>query len=144
MNKLFIATVLAAATTAASAAEFGLTGSHDVDSNRNSVGVTVGNKYGPVGVTAGFDRTTAGVSDQNRYSLVGSYDVAKAGPVTFDARAGVAYVDNQKGWDGYAGLVGVGASVPLTKTVSATVDVTRQFSDVGDGNRVTAGLKYKF
>lgn len=144
MKKLVIATVIAAAATAATAVEVGVTESHDVTANRNSVGVTVGNKYGPVGITAGFDRSTAGVADQNRYSLVSSYDLVKVGSATVDARAGIAYVDNQRGWDGYAGLVGVGASVPLTSTVSATVDVTRQFSDTGDNNRVTAGLKYKF
>jgi hypothetical protein len=144
MNKLFIATVLAAAAGAASALEVGVTGTHDASANRNTVGVTVGNKYGPVGVTAGIDRTNAGDTDQNRYSLIGSYDITKVGSVTIDARLGVAYVDNQNGWDGYARVVGVGASVPLTNDVSATVDVSRQFSNVGDGNRITAGLKYKF
>lgn len=144
MKKLVIASVIALATTAASAVELGVTTTHDVDTNRNSVGVTVGNKYGPVGVTAGFDRTTAGSADQNRYSLVGSYDVVKLGAATVDVRAGVAYVDNQKGKDGFAELVGVGVTVPVTANVSAVADVTRQYISQGDNNRVTVGLKYKF
>lgn len=139
-----IASVIALAATAASALEVGVVGTQDVDANRNSVGVTIGNKYGPVGVAAGVDRTNAGTVDQNRYSLVGSYDVAKLGVATFDVRAGVAYVDNQKGKDGFAELVGVGVTVPVTANVSAVADVTRQFISQGNGNRVTVGLKYKF
>ena len=144
MKKLAIASVIALAATAASAVELGVTTTHEVDANRNSVGVTVGNKYGPVGVTAGFERTTAGTADQNRYSLVGSYDVANFGVATVDVRAGVAYLDNQKGKDGFAELVGVGVTVPVTANVSAVADVTRQYISQGDNNRVTVGLKYKF
>lgn len=144
MKKLAIASVIALAATAASAVELGVTTTHDVDANRNSVGVTVGNKYGPVGVTAGFERTTAGTADQNRYSLVGSYDVVNFGVATVDVRAGVAYLDNQKGKDGFAELVGVGVTVPVTANVSAVADVTRQYISQGDNNRVTVGLKYKF
>lgn len=144
MKKIVFASVIALAATAASAVEVGVVGTQDVNANRNSVGVTIGNKYGPVGVTAGFDRTTAGTSDQNRYSLVGSYDVVKLGEVTVDVRAGVAYIDNQTGKDGFAELVGVGVEVPVTSNVSAVADVTRQFISQGNGNRVTVGLKYKF
>jgi outer membrane autotransporter protein len=63
-------------------------------------------------------------------------------------RAGGAYLNNQTGADGYAAVVGVGASVPVTKQVSLTVDVTRQYGQDRvqsfDGDRVTAGLKYRF
>lgn len=148
MNKFVIASIVALATTAATAAEFGVTGTHDVNSNRNSLGVSVGNRYGNVGVTAGFDRTTAGAVDQNRYSLVGSYDVARVGPATVDVRAGVGYLDNSGATDGYVATVGVGTTVPVTKTVSFVADVTRQYGqervEQYDGNRVSVGLKYKF
>ena len=153
MNKFIIAAVLAAAASVAAAsvaaaAEFGVVGAHDVNANRNSLGITAGNKYGDLGVTAGFDRTTAGEVDQNRYSLVTSYDLARLGPVTVDARAGVGYLDNNCGADGYVGLVGVGASLPVTNTVSVVADVTRQYGqsrvEQFDGNRVTVGVKYKF
>ena len=148
MNKFVIASIVALATTVATATEVGVTATHDVNSDRNSVGVTVGNRYGEVGVTAGFDRTNAGAVDQNRYSLVGSYDVARVGAVTVDVRGGVGYLDNSGVVDGYVGLVGVGATLPVTNTVSATVDVTRQYGQDRvsqyDGNRVTVGLKYKF
>lgn len=148
MNKFIIAAAFASAVTAASAVEVGVTGTHDVNSNRNSVGVTVGNKYGPVGVTAGLDHTTAGDVDQIRYSLVASYDLVKLGPVTVDARAGVGYLYNDRGADGRVGLVGVGANLPVTDSVSIVADVTRQYGqsrvEQFDGNRVTVGVKYKF
>lgn len=146
MKKLTIATLIALSATVASAAEFGVTSSRADD--RNSFGVTVGQQFGAIGVTAGAERTSVGSNDQNRFSLIGAYDVVKLGPVTVSAKAGGAYLDNQTGTDGYAAVVGAGFSVPVTKTVTAGVDFTRQYGQDRvsqfDGNRVTAGLKFKF
>lgn len=149
MKKFAIATMIALAATAASALEVGVTTARDyAGDNRNAVGFTVGEKFGAVNVTAGFDRATRGTNDQDRYSLVAGVDVAKLGPVTVAVKAGGAYLNNQTGQDGYAALVGVGASLPVTKAVSLTLDATRQYGQDRvqsfDGNRVTAGLKYKF
>ena len=150
MKKIAIASLIALAATAASALEVGVNTTRDYSGaeNRNGTGITVGNQYGRVGVTAGFDRTTKGANDQDRYSLVAGYDVAKFGPVTVTPKVGVAYLDNQRGSDGYAMTVGVGASVPVTKQVSLTADVARQYGqdrvNQFDGNRVTVGLKYRF
>jgi hypothetical protein len=149
MKKIAIATVIALAATAASALEVGVTTARDyVGDNRNAAGFTIGQKYGTVGVTAGFDRATVGTTDQDRYSLVVGRDVARLGPVTVGVRAGGAYLNNQTGLDGYAAVIGVGASVPVTKQVSLTVDATRQYGQDRvqqfDGNRVTAGVKYRF
>jgi len=166
MKKFAIATAIALAATAASAVEVGVTAtrdyskSADVDcgfvvgpsscpgQNRNAAGITLGQSFGKVGVTAGFERFTRGTNDQDRYSLVAGYDVAKLGPVTVTPKVGVAYLNNQTGEDGYAMTVGVGASVPVTKQVSLTADVARQYGQdrvqAFDGNRVTVGVKYKF
>ena len=149
MKKILIAATFALAAASASALEVGVTAARDYASDdRNAVGLTVGQKYGKFGVTAGFDRATRGDNDQNRYSLVGSYDVATLGPVTIAGKAGVAYLDNQVGQDGYAALVGVGASMPITKTIAATADFTRQYGQDRvsqyNGNRITVGLKYSF
>ena len=150
MKKIAIASIIALAATAASALEVGVVGTRDYSGaeNRNSTGVTLGQSYGKVGVTAGFERFTRGANDQDRYSLVAGYDVAKVGSVTVTPKVGVAYLDNQTGQDGYAMTVGVGASVPVTKTVSLTADVARQYGQdrvqAFDGNRVTVGVKYKF
>jgi hypothetical protein len=149
MKKFAIATAIALAATAASALEVGVTTARDyAGDNRNAAGFTVGQKFGAVSMTAGFDRATLGTNDQDRYSVVAGVDVAKLGPVTVGVRAGGAYLNNQTGADGYAAVVGVGASVPVTKQVSLTVDVTRQYGQDRvqsfDGDRVTAGLKYRF
>ena len=149
MKKFAIATMIALAATAASALEVGVTTARDyAGTNRNATGVTVGEKFGAVTVTAGFDRATLGATDQDRYSLVAGYNVAKLGPVSVAVKGGAAYLNNQTGQDGYAALIGVGASVPVTKQVSLTVDATRQYGqdrvNSFDGNRVTAGVKYSF
>jgi hypothetical protein len=150
MKKIAIASIIALAATAASALEVGVTGTRDYSGteSRNGAGLTVGHNYGKVGVTAGFERFTSGANDQDRYSLVAGYNVAKIGPVTVTPNVGVAYLNNQVGENGYAMTVGVGASLPVTKQVSLTADVARQYGqdrvNQFDGNRVTVGLKYRF
>ena len=117
MKKLLFVALLTASL-GASALEIGVTGTRDYSgSDRNGMGITVGQKTGAVGVTAGFERFTAGTNDQDRYSLVVGYDVAKFGPVTVTPKIGAAYLNNQTTADGYAMTVGVGASVPVTKQV---------------------------
>lgn len=149
MKKYAIASMLAMAVIAASAMEVGVTVNRDYSGeNRDGAGITLGQKYGPVGVTVGFDRATGGSANQDRYTLTGSYDVAKVGPATVAMTGGAAYLSNQASVDGYALTVGAGVSVPVTKKISATVDYTHQYGqarvDTQNGNRVAAGLKYAF
>ena len=149
MKKILIATAVALAATAASAAEFGVTANRDyAGANRNGTGITIGEKFGKVGVTAGFERTTAGTNDQDRLSLVAGYDIARFGQMTIAPKLGVAHLNNQTGADGYAMTVGIGAAVPLNKTVSLTADIARQYGQdrvaAFDGDRVTVGLRFKF
>ncbi len=149
MKKIVLATALVLAATAASAVEVGVTATRDYSGdNRNFGGVTLGNKYGALSATAGFERSTVGTNDQDRYSLVAGYDVAKLGPVTVTPRLGVAYLDNQTSANGYAMTIGVGASVPVAKKVSLGLAVDRQYGqdrvNQFDGNRVTAAVKYSF
>jgi len=149
MKKFAIATMIVLAASAASALEVGVTTARDyAGTNRNATGVTVGEKFGAVTLTAGFDRATLGTNDQDRFSLVAGYNVAKLGPVSVAVKGGAAYLNNQTGQDGYAALVGVGASLPINKNMALTVDATRQYGqdrvNSFDGNRVTAGVKYSF
>jgi opacity protein-like surface antigen len=149
MKKIILATTLVLAATTASAVEVGVTATRDYSGdNRNFGGITIGQKYGTIGVTAGFERSTVGSNDQDRYSLVAGYDVAKLGPVTVTPRLGVAFLDNQSSSNGYAMTVGIGASVPVTKQVSVGLAVDRQYGqdrvNQFDGNRVTAAVKYSF
>ena len=148
MKKIAIASLLALAAFSASAVEVGVNGSYDFDSSRPGAGVTVGEKFGKFGVTAGFDRYTKG-TDQDKFSLVGSYDVATIAKTTVAVKAGAAYLSNTGNVaDGYAALVGVGASYPLTKTVALTADYRYQAgqSKVNqfNGSTVALGAKYSF
>lgn len=149
MKKIAIASLIALAATAASALEVGVTASRDfTNADRNAAGVTVGQKAGRLSATVGVERTSVGTDDQNRFSVVAGYDVATIGPVTVTAKAGGAYLANQTADDGYAALVGVGATLPVTKSIALTVDVARQIGqnrvEQFDGNRVTAGVKFSF
>lgn len=149
MKKLAIATVLAMAVTTASALEIGVTGTRDYSGgDRNFGGVTLGQSFGKTNITLGAERSVVGTNDQNRFSLVGSYDLAKLGPVTVGPRVGVAYLNNQTGEDGYAATVGIGATLPVTKQVSLGLAVDRQYGqdrvDQFDGNRATASVNYRF
>ena len=150
MKKIAIASIIALAATAASALEVGVVGTRDYSGteNRNGTGITVGQSFGKANLTAGFERFTKGTNDQDRYSLVAGYDVAKVGVFTITPKVGVAYLDTQVGENGYAMTVGLGTSVPLNKQVSLTADVARQYGQdrvqAFDGNRVTVGVKYRF
>ena len=149
MKKILFAT-LATLAFSASAVEVGVTGTRDYSgtSDRTGYGVTLGQKFGAVGVVAGYDRFTQSTNDQDRYSVVGSYDVTKIGPVTLAIKGGVAYLNNQTVSNGYAVTAGVGASVPVVKNLAATVDYRRQEGQnrvsAFDGNQVAVGLKYSF
>jgi predicted porin len=179
MKKIAIASLIALLATSASALEIGLTaGSNYAKSNgsdcgfvvgpstctqgtdRTEYGITVGEKFGKVGVTAGFARSNGGSSFtrptdgaykdqvQDRYSLTAGYDVAKVGPVTITPTLGVAYLNNARDTDGYVMTVGVGASIPVTKQVSLTANYARQYGqdrvNQFDGNRVNVGVAFKF
>jgi outer membrane autotransporter protein len=150
MKKILIATAIALAATAASALEVGLTTTRDYSgaTAQNGGGITIGKSYGKVSVTAGFDRFTQSSNDQDRYSLVAGYDIAKISTATVAVKTGVAYLNNQTGANGYAMTVGAGVSVPVTKQISIGLDVARQYGQdrvkSSDGNTVTAGVSYRF
>jgi hypothetical protein len=149
MKKIAFASVLAMAAFTASAVEVGVTAARDyAGTDRNTYGITFGQSYGKFGVTAGFDRATVGTNDQDRYSVVGGYDVVKLGSATVAVKMGGAYLNNQTGSDGYAVLVGAGVSVPVANKVSVGLDYTRQYGQERvnsfDGNRLTANVKYAF
>jgi len=149
MKKIAFASVLAMAAFTASAVEVGVTAARDyAGADRNAYGITLGQSYGSVGVTAGFDRATTGANNQDRYSLVGGYDVVKLGSATVAVKMGGAYLNNQTGADGYALLVGAGVSMPVANKISVGLDYTRQYGQERvnsfDGNRLTANVKYAF
>jgi len=150
MRKLAIASLLALAAVSASAIEVGVTavGQTSLNPDRYGYGITVGEKFGEYNLTAGVSRFYRESNDQNRFSLVASKDVFKLGPVSLNGRVGYAYLNNNTGSDGSALTVGAGASVPVTKSVTAGLSVDRQYGqtrvDSFNGNIVTAGIKVGF
>lgn len=179
MKKIAIASLIALAATAVSALEVGVTaGNNYAKSNgtncgfvvgpstctqgkdRTEYGITVGEKFGKVSLTAGVAHSNGGSpitrptdgkyrdQAQERYSLIAGYDVANVGPVTITPKIGATYLNNARDKDGYAMTVGVGASFPVTKQVILGLDVARQYGqdrvNAFDGTRVTAGLNYRF
>jgi len=139
-------TVLAAS---AMATEVGIRGTHTPDASADTVGVTLGKKFGAYGVEAAFDRGTRGNLTSNKYSLVGSYDMYKVNGITFAPKVGVSFIDpSNSGRNGYALSAGVGATYPLTKEISLVADYAYQRGQYRvrsfNGNQVSVGAKYSF
>jgi opacity protein-like surface antigen len=151
MRKFAIASILALAAASASALELGVvaTRGDTTGDTRNYAGVTLGQSFGKLNATAGFERSTVG-GNQNRWSLIGGYDIAKMGVFTITPKVGYAYLDNQApGVDnGSAATVGLGVSVPVAKKVTVGLDYAYQKGQDRvsqfDGNRVSVSAKYAF
>ena len=148
MKKLALA-LLTTAALSASAIEVGVTAVDlTTTTGRYGYGVTVGEKFGDYNLTAGATRFYHESNDQNRFSLVASKDVVTLGPVALSGRLGAAYLANNTGESGTALTVGAGASVPVTKNVTAGLSIDRQYGqrrvNSYDGNIVTAGVKVGF
>jgi hypothetical protein len=149
MKKLVLS-ALAVVSLAASAVEVGVTAvdQSSLSPKRYGYGVTVGETFAGVNVTAGASRFSREDNDQNRYTLVASKDVVSLGPVGFNGRLGTAYLSNNTGANGFALTAGVGATVPVMKNVTAGLSFDRQFGQSRvssfDGNIITAGIKVGF
>lgn len=147
LKKLVLVAALMAAVSA-QAVEVGINASRDNgNSNRDGGGLTISESFGTTGIVAGWDRYSSG-TELNKYSLMGTYDVATFGKAVVAVKAGVAYVDQKSTIDGYAGLIGVGVSYPVYKKVSLTADYRYQAGQSRisslDGSTVSAGLKFAF
>lgn len=145
-KKVAMAVALTAVVGTASAVEVGLVGGGATGSNDGGLaGVTVGEKWGKVGLTAGFAQAWLSQGDQNRWTLTGSYDVYTTDNFTVAGKVGYAYL-NQSRNEGSAGLVGVGVEVPVTKQLSLTADYAYQFAQNSNDNSniITGGVKYRF
>jgi outer membrane autotransporter protein len=149
MKKLLIATILASAAGFASAADVTLSTGHNTATNQNMVGLsTTLAKSGALGVVVGADRSTSGVESVNRAHAALTADVAKVWGATVTTRVGAAFVDRSVNENGVVGVVGVSATYPLTKSVSAVADYSYQYAN--DRNRdlngsiVAVGLRVAF
>jgi opacity protein-like surface antigen len=150
MMKSMLVTALALASIGASAADVGVFGGYEETSKvvNHSYGVTVGQKFGSVGLAVEADRSTRQKAQNNRVGVVASYDVATVWGVTLSPKAGVVSLDPEKGPEGFGVVAGLGAELPLGKNLAVTLDYRYQWGqdrvDVLDSNRVFAGVKYRF
>lgn len=149
MKKIAIATLIALAATASYALEVGVNATREyVGANSNGSGLWVGNQYGAIKATVGFERFTKEVNNQDRLSVSAGYDVANFANVTITPKVSLVHLNNSSAADGFAMTVGVGASVGLTKNVNFNVDLRRQYGQdrvqAFDGNAFSAGISYKF
>lgn len=148
MKKIIALTALAIAATTASALEVGVRGVHNKDSLGNMLGVTVNQKFGTFGVEGAMDRSTRGFGNVNRWTVLGTYDLTKFQGATISAKAGFAHLDPSVGPNGGALVAGVGASLPMTKTVSLVADYAYQKGQERvrrfDGNNLSLGVKVAF
>jgi len=150
MKKLAIMAILATAALAASATELQVSGSRDTTQN-NVTGYSLSIAQ-PVSkgltVTAGFENV-AGVAGTNvdTATVGAAYDIASAGPVTFTALGAVGYTDVQAGsMKGMFSKVGLQASMPVIKDLTASVSLVRQLGTSAvnslDHTEGTIGLNY--
>ena len=153
MKKALLALALTALAGTAAATDVGIYGGRlfaNGTQDLNTVGASVGEKFGKIGVQGTFDRSTTTATNLNRYTASVSYDVIKLGSVQTNVRAGVAYLDPQNATasNGGAGFVGAGVAYPVTKKISAVADYAYQkgnnITKTYNGSIVTAGLKYSF
>lgn len=153
MKKIILTLALTLAAGAASAVEVGAYGGRlfaTGTQSENLVGLSVGQKFGKVGIQATGDRSTSTSTNVNRYTATVSYDLIKLGPVQTNVRAGVAYLDPQssRASNGGAGLIGAGVSYPVTEKVSLVADYAYQkgnnITKAYNGSVVTGGVKYSF
>lgn len=119
----------------------GITGSND----GGLAGVTIGQKFNKFGLTAGYSQAWLNAGDQNRYTLVASYDLYKGNNFIVVPKIGYAYLNQTKN-SSSAGLVGVGVEIPLNKNFALTADYAYQFAENSNLNTnvITGGIKYKF
>lgn len=152
MKKIAYATILAVTMGTAQAADVGVNVGYDNAARGTStLGVTASQKLtDKVGVAVEADVGLRDRAENNRFTLVGSYDVATLLGASVAAKAGVAAIDPQSGRNGLALVAGVGAElpVPAVKNVAVTFDYRYQLGQDRvsrlDGSRWFAGVKYKF
>ncbi len=140
---------LAMASVSVSAADIGLRASRNSAFGGDAIGFSIGAKpTEKFGLEGYFDRSVRNGLDTNKITTLGTYDVAKVGPVTFAAKAGGAYVNSSSNVKGYAVVGGVGASYSLTKNVSLVADYSYQRGQKAitnlNGSNYSVGVKYAF
>jgi len=148
MKKLAIIAILAAICGTASAVDVGVIGGRNFGSERNGLGVTLGQQFGDWGVEGFATRSTTGDNiNVNTVGATGSYTLYNyENKAKFLAKAGGSFIDPNKGSNGGAAQIGLGVAVPVDTKVNLTVDYQYQWAQQSqfNGGIVFAGVKYTF
>lgn len=146
MKKTISALIVAASITSAYAADVGFSVGRDRTSDKEYGAVSIGTSINTFRLEAEVGRvvdtgTSIGASIGKEF---------KVGPITVTPHVGAAYIEATEKTVKSGSVVtsGLGASYPITKQVSFTVDFSRMW-DIQDrtnfqGNLVTAGLRTSF
>lgn len=148
MKKTFIGLALATAVGTASAVDVGVNYSRDVTNDVNGVGISVGQTWNKFSLTVGAERFDTVGGNQDQVSLIGGYQVFKVMGVAVDAQVGAVYIQADGAKDGLTNVIGLGAALPLTKSLAVVGDVRRTIGidtmKVHNGTTAGVGLRYSF
>ena len=149
MKKLLLVATLLAAFGSAQAIDLGITAGRDYAvPHSNDYGISVGQQMGKYSLTAEVESVKHVGLKEVRYDLIGGYDLYSFKGNTLTAKVGGAYIKDEGVKAGYAGLVGAGLTIPVTKNVALTADYryqqTQKRIDTYTGNSVAAGIKVSF
>jgi len=149
MKKTLLAVALLATLGVANALDLGITGGRDYATpHSNDYGISLGQQFGKYSLTGEIESVKHTGVKEVRYDLLGGYDLYNFKGNTLTAKIGGAYIKNEGVKSGYAGLAGLGLTVPVAKNVALTADYryqqTQKRIDTYTGNSVTAGIKVSF
>ena len=148
MKKLFAIALTTLSIGTASAVEVGVGYARDISNDVNGVGISLGESWGKFSLAAAAERFDVVGGNQDQVSLVAGYQVLKVMGVAVEAQFGATYITSNVAKDGLTSVVGLGTSVPLTKSISVTNEIRRNIGTgnmkVHDGTTVGVGLRYNF
>jgi len=149
MKKLLLISALLATFGVAQATDVGITAGRDYATpHSNDYGISIGQQFGKYSVSGEVESVKHVGLKEVRYELLGGYDLYSFKGNTLTAKAGGAYIKDEGVKSGYAGVAGLGLTVPVAKNVALTADYryqqTQKRIDTYTGNSVTAGIKISF
>jgi hypothetical protein len=148
MKKSLIGLALLTSVTAASALDFGVGYSRNITDDVDGFGLSASQSWGNVSLTAAVDRFEVGSKVSDHVTVLAGYTVAKVWGVTIEGQAGVAYIQSDTLNDGLTSVIGIGASMPLTKSLSLVADARRTVGiedmKVHNGTGLGLGIRYSF
>jgi|688.fasta_scaffold136517_2 hypothetical protein len=148
MKKSLIGLALLASVTTASALDFGVGYNRNITNDVDGYGLSASQSWGNVSLTAAVDRFEVGNKVSDHVTVVAGYTVAKVWGIAIEGQVGATYIQSDTAKDGLTSVVGVGASMPLTKSLALVADARRTigFDDmkVHNGTGLGLGIRYSF